>query len=222
MVRLFKRGETDAEKRARAEARSVSAAELERERLEDIKKDEQSRVAREIADRQAARDRREKYDARVREVRESEALKKAEVRAKADAESAGRTPGARIIHGAARVVGAAQKIASGRPQPSSTVVRTEETVGGKKVVTERHYAPPAPGGGLFIPAFSMAGTRQRRTVPIRGGAAAKPAPKRAAGYSFPALAGLGNVGVAPGLRAPGAAPAKKRGKTGIPFLDNPW
>ena len=246
MVQLFRRKETEEEKRVRSEAQNVTAAETERLRLEKIRSDEAYKVEKAAADQEAAASRLRKHDEKVREVREAEAVKKAEARGREEAATAGMAPGVRFIRKAANVAG---RLGGGGPTPAKTV-RTEETVGGKKIVTEVHYAPRAGGGGRrVIPAFEMGGNFTRRAparaapktrtilvdkgggvyeereVPVPGAAAQPARPRAPAGYTFPGLegnAGLGNVGTSPALRVAAPAKPKKKGATGIPFLDNGW
>lgn len=237
---LFSRREkkSDAEMQAEAEAKAVSDAELERNRLEDIRERAKDKAEQDRLDREAARTRRQEHDKTYRETRQSEAVSKAREKARSDAATVGMAPGTKAVM---KVVSAVRRL-SPSPTPATTTeeVRTTPT-GTIKIV--KHYPAGGGGGSRSIPAFQMPGAQRRASPPARrtrtilvnkgGGVyeerhvpvgpqpAAQPAKRAQAGFSIPAFSGAGGVS-SPLLTGGGMGMGGgkgKRAKTGIPFLD---
>ena len=230
---LFHR-DRDPEVEAAKEAAKTAVAEGTKQvRVQEIEAQANLKVEEARREANAKIERRVAYGQRYDQARMAAAEAKGAAAGASDAAKVGRTPGMRLLHGAANVV---QKL-SGPPPSPARVVRTEETVGGKRIITETRYPGGGGGGRRVIPAFQAPGARPRRAPQRPAGRTVlvekspgvyervhvpAPAPAqrpRQAGVAFPAFSTAG-LGSAPALGGFGVGGGKaKKGRTGIPFID---
>lgn len=245
---LFSRKEKDPEvEAAKRKADADIAAVRKQERIDR----EQHRVERAKTETEAKAARREEHENAYDRARHAAAVAAGEAKAKEDAATVGMAPGTKFLRRAAGAVQklSGPGAAPARTVRTTEVVGgktiTTEThypggrPGGRRVIPAFEVGGLGGGFGGFsrrpqpqpkpktrtVLVETSPGVYTRQQVPQPG-----PAPAARAAAPRPVVPGLARgagldqfrVGTSPGLRVGASPGAKKKGKTGIPFLDQGW